>query len=530
MYSNPVIMADYSDPDVIRVGNMYYMTASSFNYTPGLPLLQSTDLVNWRLVGYAVKNLPFAHFEKPLQSKGIWAPSLRYHDDHFIITVGLPDEGIFVTESEDFTGPWSPLRCVWEGKGFIDPCPFWDSDGKAYIVHAYAKSRIGFKSRLGLLEANPLTLECEGEDSFIFFGEETQPTIEGPKVYQRNGYIYILAPAGGVKCGWQTALRSKSIKGPFEEKIILEQGLSHINGPHQGGLVDSPDGKNWFLHFQDRGIYGRVTLLQPADWEDDWPLMGTGIVSRKSPGQPVDSSEIPSQGADVSAGIEATQSSDDFFGGVPSLQWQWQANHKDNFLLPHQGNFLRLSALGKVDSGSLWDYPAILSEKITHESFDASFIIDSSGLKMDSRTGIIFSGGQYASIGVEHTEKGDWRIFYIESENSRDSEGRVEHEKDSIPLPPEFICKDLVFTLSFRANPVDKEAASTGYADKIRPSSGKCTFSISCGDFTWKAKVDPYQPQGNHWTGGRIGMYAQSLSEKNAGYADIKKVSVAAIK
>ncbi|MCR4822730.1 MAG: glycoside hydrolase 43 family protein, partial [Treponema sp.] len=385
-YTNPVILSDYSDPDVIRVGKFYYMTASSFNYTPGLPLLMSTDLVHWKLVGYAVKNLPFEHFDSPLQSKGIWAPSLRYHEGRFIITVGLPDEGIFVTESEDFTGLWSPLRCVWKGKGFIDPCPFWDSEGKAYIIHAYAKSRIGFKSRLGLLEANPVTLSCKGEDSFIFFGEESQPTIEGPKVYERKGYVYILAPAGGVKCGWQTALRAKSIKGPFEEKIILSQGNSHINGPHQGGLVDSPDGKFWFLHFQDRGIYGRVTLLQPADWKDDWPLMGSGLENGNWPGEPVDFYNCPQSIEDGEGeaeeeifGIDADECSDDFFGGLPGLQWQWQANHKSDFILFHDGKGLRLAALALGASKTIWDYPAVLSEKIASESFEANFFIDPRG-------------------------------------------------------------------------------------------------------------------------------------------------------
>lgn len=222
-YKNPIMLSDYSDPDVIRVGDTYYMTASSFHFTPGLPLLMSHDLVQWNLVGYAAPTIPLSQFDRPQHSKGIWAPALRFHNGKFIIVVGLPDEGIFVTESADFTGEWTPLRCVREAKGFIDPCPLWDDDGKAYIVHAYAKSRIGFKSRLGIFEVDPQTLDAKSEDSFIFFGEETQPTIEGPKVYKRNGLYYILAPAGGVKQGWQTALRSSSIFGPFEERIVLAQ-------------------------------------------------------------------------------------------------------------------------------------------------------------------------------------------------------------------------------------------------------------------------------------------------------------------
>ena len=525
MYHNPVILSDYSDPDVIRVGDIYYMTASSFNYTPGLPLLMSLDLVHWNLVGYAAENLPFGHFDAPIQSHGVWAPSIRYHDGRFIITVGFPDEGLFVTEAEDFTGEWTPLRCIWKGKGFIDPCPFWDSDGKAYIVHAYAKSRIGFKSRLGLLDADPQTLSCIGADRFIFDGEKTQPTIEGPKVYERNGFVYILSPAGGVKCGWQTALRAKSVEGSFEEKILLRQGNSHINGPHQGALVDSADGKFWFLHFQDRGIYGRVTLLEPADWQDDWPLMGTGVETRENPGEPVDTYPIPEKSSDMLIhGIDAAEMNDEFVGGFPSLQWQWQANHKDSFVLRHEGNFLRLAALS--GSETIWDYPAVLSEKIARESFVARFVICAGELEKGGRAGILFSGGQYASLGIEHKNDGGWKFFYIESENAEDAEKRVEIEKDSFPLPSDFCAEDLTFCLTFRANPVNEADAERGYADKTKSASGNCAFSVKCAGFDWSPNVTPYEPCGNHWTGGRIGMFAQSKKEKSAGFADIKSVHV----
>ena len=530
MYTNPIILSDYSDPDAIRVGNVYYMTASSFNYTPGLPLLMSNDLVEWKLVGYAAKNLPFEHFDNPLQSKGIWAPSIRYHDGRFIITVGLPDEGIFVTESSDFTGDWSPLRCVWKGKGFIDPCPYWDSDGKAYIVHAYAKSRIGFKSRIGLLDADPKTLLCSGEDRFIFNGEETQPTIEGPKVYERNGFVYIMAPAGGVKCGWQTALRAKSIEGPFEERIVLHQGSSHINGPHQGAFIDSTDGKSWFLHFQDRGIYGRVTLLEPAGWKDDWPLMGTGVETGTWPGEPVDSFESPySSETFAVAGTDAAECSDDFISGKPALQWQWQANHKENFVVPHDGDFLRLAALSLGKSKTIWDYPAVLTEKISSESFEAIFSLDAGGLERGGRSGVLFSGGQYASIGIEHGEDGKWKLFYLESENGADSESRLEVEKDSFPLPDDFCIADLSFSIIFRANPVNKVDADEGNADKTKPASGRCVFSAKCGNFAWKPDVDAYEPRGNHWTGGRIGMFTQSLCGNDGGYSDVKSVKVSSI-
>ncbi len=156
-YKNPVILCDYSDPDVIRVGNTFYMTASSFNFLPGLPILTSCDLVNWKLVNYACKKLPKI-YDEVQNACGIWAPSIRFHDGKFYIFFGMPDEGLFFVCAENPLAQWSDPVCVWAGRGFEDPCPLWDSDGRVWLVHAYVKSRIGFNSKLGILELDPKTL------------------------------------------------------------------------------------------------------------------------------------------------------------------------------------------------------------------------------------------------------------------------------------------------------------------------------------------------------------------------------------
>ena len=277
-FRNPILFADYSDPDVIRVGDTYYLTASSFHYTPGLPILISKDLINWKLVNYALDRVCEApgagrphedsvaiekRFQKPCHSEGVWAPTIRYHEGMFFIFYGMPDEGIYMVRAKDPLGKWEEPVCLLPGKGLIDSCPFWDEDGRAYIVHAYAKSRIGFKSILGIFEMSPDGTRAISEDKFIFDGNDpAHPaiTIEGPKVYKRDGFYYILAPAGGVRQGWQVALRSRNIEGPYEIRTVMDQGNSVINGPHQGGLVDTTDGEEWFLHFQDRGLFGRMRL------------------------------------------------------------------------------------------------------------------------------------------------------------------------------------------------------------------------------------------------------------------------------
>jgi unsaturated rhamnogalacturonyl hydrolase len=254
-----VLFADYSDPDVIRVGDRYYLTASSFANVPGLPILESKDLKEWKLLGHAIRKLG-PEFDQPQHGNGVWAPSIRHHGGWFWIYFGDPDRGIYMTRAREAKGPWEPLTLVHAAKGRIDPSPLWDDDGQMYLVHAWAKSRAGFNGVLHVNKLSPDGKRVIDEGVMVFDGREQHPTIEGPKFYKRNGYYYIFAPAGGVKRGWQTVLRAKNVYGPYEPKIILENGL------HQGGWVDA-----WFVHFQDLGAYGRVVHRNPLKWVNEWP-------------------------------------------------------------------------------------------------------------------------------------------------------------------------------------------------------------------------------------------------------------------
>lgn len=279
-YRNPVLDADWSDPDVLRVADDFYLTASSFGRAPGLPLLHSRDLVNWTLVGHALQLLePAAEFRSPRHDCGVWAPSLRHFDDRFWIFWGDPDHGIFQVNAPGIRGPWTRPHLVEEGKGLIDPCPLWDEEtGEAYLVHAWAKSRSGVKNRLtghrmrpdgtGLLDEGKVVVDADRLPGWF--------TLEGPKLYRHDGWYWILAPAGGVETGWQGAFRSRDFFGPYEERIVLEQKDTEVNGPHQGGWVRTAAGEDWFLHFQQRGAYGRVVHLQPMRWDhaDGWPVIG----------------------------------------------------------------------------------------------------------------------------------------------------------------------------------------------------------------------------------------------------------------
>lgn len=350
MYRNPILYADYSDPDVIRVGSDYYMVASSFTYVPGVPILHSQDLVHWEIINYAVRQLPFPKYDLPAHGSGAWAPAIRYHKGEFFVFIPLVDEGIFVARSRDIRGEFQ-LNCLVKAKGWIDPCPFWDNDGKAYMVFAYARSRCGIKHRLSLVEMDSDCTRLLGEPRVIFHQEDIAPTIEGPKLYRRDGYYYIFAPAGGVATGWQMALRSRNIWGPYEYRTVLFQGDTQINGPHQGGWVTDTAGKDWFVHFQDVGALGRITHLQPINWKDGWPVMGDN-------GQPVAEHPLPAENAPR----YEIATSDDFSGDTLGLQWQWQANPKPEYYAMLRPGLKLFCRANSSRENFLWYAPNALTQ------------------------------------------------------------------------------------------------------------------------------------------------------------------------
>lgn len=409
-YRNPVLYTDYSDPDAIRVGDDYFMTASSFCNTPGLPILHSKDLVNWKVINYAIKNIPYERYAVPQHGCGVWAPAIRYHDGEFIIFFPMPDEGIYVTKTRNPWGEWSEPHAIFEGKGWIDPCPFWDDDGRAYMVSAFAKSRIGFKSILHLTEMKPDCSALLDEGRHVFDGNENgQTTIEGPKLYKRNGYYYIMAPAGGVKPGWQVVMRSKNIWGPYEYRNVLVQGNTAVNGPHQGAWLDTQTGEDYFLHFQDVYAAGRIVHLQPVKWVNDWPIMGEQISG--DAGQPVMTHKKPDIGDEGRKALESFKKqngladiyapalSDDFTGGKLGLQWQWNANHSDDWY-ELTGHGIKLMALDKAVDTSIADVPNLLLQKWAAPQFAAVTEMSADSLDEGDIAGMVSLGVEYGAVAL----------------------------------------------------------------------------------------------------------------------------------
>jgi len=502
-YKNPILFSDYSDPDVIRVCNDYYMVASSFNYMPGLPVLYSKDLVNWKVISYVVDKLPFPDYDRPEYGKGVWAPSIRFHDGKFWVFFATPDEGIFMSVTTDPHKGWEPLTHVKKTKGWIDPCPFWDDDGNAYLVSAFAKSRIGFKSILHLSRMKPDGTCLLDEGVHIFDGSVKHPTIEGPKMYKRNGYYYIFAPAGGVKTGWQTVLRSKNIYGPYEDRIVMHQGKTDINGPHQGGWVDTQTGEHWFIHFQDREAYGRIVHLQPMVWVDDWPVIGKDN-DNSGTGEPVNVYKKPDVGAVFP--VQVPETSDDFDNNVLGLQWQWNANPREKwYSLRERQGYLRLYTLNNSnETGMLYYAPNILTQLFQAPEFTASAELEFSPEKTGDRAGLVILGDEYMYLAIERSEEGN-RIVCTYGSPSDD--GYTEKVVASHTAET----GKVIFRVDVR-----KEAV--------------CSFSYSFDGENFAKIGDEFKATPGRWVGARLGIFAMNPYADSAGFADFDSVTVSKIK
>lgn len=321
-----ILPYDYSDPDVTRLGKDYYMTYSTFACVPGLQILHSTDGFHWSLIDAALPDsVPgYGSMDACPAGCGVWAPSLRFHAGRFYIYYGDPDRGIYCIRSEvtdKIPCRWEPAVLVKPGKGLIDPCPLWEADGRCWLVHAFAGSRAGFKSALAVCELTSDGLQLLHDDVLVFDGHPDNPTCEGPKFHKREGYYYIFCPAGGVKTGWQLCLRSRSPYGPYECKRVLEQGTTEVNAPHQGAWVD-----NFFWHFQDVGMAGRIVHVQPLKWHKGWPVIGND-------GEPL-----------ITARPEGTTTvTEEFDSRTLPPEWQWSGNRKVQYCFHHaDSSFLRL--------------------------------------------------------------------------------------------------------------------------------------------------------------------------------------------
>jgi len=496
-FKNPILHADYSDPDAIRVGEDYYMISSSFDAVPGLPILHSKDLVNWTILGHALlRQPPYEHFSKTQHGNGVWAPALRFHRGEFYIYYPDPDFGIYMIKTKNPSSTWSAPVLVESGKGLIDPCPLWDDDGRVYLAYAYAGSRAGIKSVLAVKELNASGTSTITSGKLVYDGHLTDPTIEGPKFYKRNGFYYLFAPAGGVSTGWQLVLRSKSVYGPYQRKVVMDQGTSPVNGPHQGAWVNTQTGEDWFLHFQDKGLYGRVVHLQPMKWVDDWPVIGMDT-DRDGKGEPVMTFKKPNVGKIWP--IQTPSETDEFNGTALGLQWQWQANPKPewSFLNAAQGSLRLYTNLASDSVRNLYELPAVLMQKFPAESFSATtkLTFTPNPKLTEESTGLIVMGMSYAYIGLQSEQDGSSLVYSVCINANK---GKSEVQKKITKLKG----KEIYLRV------------------KVSPQ-GQCRFSYSINGQDFIDIPDQFTAEAGQWIGAKVGLFAIRKTQTNdSGYAD----------
>lgn len=486
-YSNPIIYADYSDPDVLRVGDDYYMVASSFTCAPGIPVLHSRDLVSWKIINHVYTGFPLSNYDRPNHGQGSWAPSIRFHDGKYMVYFCTPKEGLFVAYTDDPYKKWEMKHIVnvaqWE-----DPCPFWDEDGKAYLIHS---KLCGGPAILHRMSDDGMSLLDDGK--VVYWNAQENPTLEGLKMMKRNGWYYILAPAGGVTDGWQTALRSRNIYGPYESRKVLEEG-NGINGPHQGGLVDTPSGEWWFIHFQATPAFGRIVHLQPAGWADDWPLMGIDI-DNDGCGEPVLRYRKPVSSYNVKP--YCPQTSDEFSGTALGKQWQWMCTPEDKwYSLTARPGYIRMHPCAvPEENGNLYYAGNLLLQKTPAPNFKATTEIDLGGLSGKERCGLVTMGNYHTYLNVERN--GNHFTLYLR-------EGRYEN----CGFPPmtldsiEFNTKHIWLRVNIFSN-------------------ATCQYSYSTDGTVFNEIGDILKVTQGQWIGAKTGIFCINPSiTDGTGYAD----------
>ena len=532
-YVNPIIYADYSDPDVCRVGKDYYMTSSSFNHFPGLQILHSTDLVNWELIGAALTDYSGHRWHEvtsPRHGCGVWAPAIRYHNGEFYIYCGDPDRGIFMVKTDNPRGKWEDPVWLVEAKGYIDPCPLWDSEGRAWLTHGCAGSRAGLKSVLFIAPMSDDGCRLLDQSCIIYDGHQTQPTIEGTKFYEYNGYYYIFSPAGGVKTGWQTVLRSKNPYGPYEERVVMAQGDSPTNGPHQGAWVETQNGEHWFVHFQDIDSYGRVVHLQPMRWEDGWPIIGLDD-DGDGVGTPVQMYVKPDL---PYSGTFCPLAGDEFEINRLGLHWQWPVVPSPywSFVDAAEGALRLYSVQQPSQWRNLWDTPNLLMQKFPADNFTVTskiaFVPNPQLKEKSENCGLVVMGESYATLRLVDSPEGivlqmvecldadkvtEERVIFekkLQSENLPKPYSNVYASK-TVPPVPAVPYKECLVYFKVEVRAVEQ---------KGDVPSAECTFLYSVDGDKWhkiqsEGRDYKFKAQPGRWIGAKVGLYCNRHHSKN---------------
>ncbi len=508
-YTNPIFFDEFSDPDMIRVGNDFYLTGTTMHCMPGLPVLHSTDLVNWSFLGYAFDTLNLGdEFDlkngKEAYGQGIWAPCIRYHNGKFYIFSNVNGHGIQVYIASDPKGPWTHTSL---SSKIYDLSVLFDDDGKIYAVYNYDEVRLAeLKSDMsGVVEGTERVIIPHGNNMG-----------EGHHMYKINGKYYIISanysPVGRMQCarsdnpygpyetvvisagetmgtqrGWWTANVGKTVPEPGYIFKLTPPGINEFGAVplHQGGIVDLPDGDWWGFSMMDFRSVGRTTFLSPVTWQDGWPYFGLPGNLGRSPRTWI-KPNVPG----ASKPGAPYERSDDFSEESLKPAWQWNHNPDNSkWELNTRKSSLRLHTLPANDF--LWARNTLTQRVIGPVSF-ATTLLDASALKPGDYAGLAFLNIPYASIGIMRKDDGFVLRFYDQYKNQT-----IDEKLTSARI-------NLRATGNY-----ERDIAQFSY------STDGITF-INIGD---SIRL-PYQLK--TFQGSRYALFAYNTSGKNGGYADFE--------
>ena len=397
-YTNPVINADYPDPDIIRVGEDYYMVSSSFVAMPGIPICHSKDLINWQIIGHAYDSITFQpqyrmENEKTAYSRICWAPSIKYDKGTYYIGVNIADDGFVMFKSSKPEGPYTMHKF---DKRLYDPGFFIDEDGKKYVTHGKGKI---YLTRLKDDGTGVMNQEDKGT-VVITAPKGYEYLFEGCHTYKREGWYYVFNPALGYD-GVQMISRSRNLYGPYETKVLIKDDINYAGaGVHQGGYVETAEGESWAYTFQDRDYMGRCMMLYPMKWENDWPVVGP----EGKPGKGVVTYRKPAVKGKFK--MMYPQHSDSF--NKPQLSQVWEFNHvplKEKWSLTDRLGYFRIYA--QPARGFYWARNS-LTQKVTGPYSTGTVLLDVSGLKEGDFAGNGIMGRVMYQLGVRKKGNSYW--------------------------------------------------------------------------------------------------------------------------
>ena len=501
--ANPFIWADVPDPDIIRVGDTYYMVSTTMYFSPGAPIMKSNDLVSWEICNYVYDTYADGDVQNLSNGKhdyahGQWATSLRYKDGVFYAFFGsYGSNKSYIYKTTDIeNGTWT--RSELNGM-YHDASMMLDDNGRNYLVYGG-----GGEIKIKELNAEMTGFKQGGLEKTIFKTGLDNLAGEGSHIQKIGDYYYVFIiawPSGHPRI--ELCYRSKNIEGPYEGKTVLESGLgTYGSGVAQGGIVDTPDGKWYGVLFQDHGSVGRIPVLVPVNFQNDWPMMG---VNGKAP-------TTLTFDTDYRGAVLAK--SDDFSYGANKLQLEWQWNHNpDNkaWSVTERDGYLRLH--NEHIASNIMFARNTLTMRTEGPSCTSSVCLDTKGMKPGDYAGLSAFQFNYGNVGVRVDDNGSKYIYMSRNGGYGNNKNVVDSSDKIVTQVP--LSGDVVYLrANFNFNTVDGNYNVSNNIDKV-------SFSYSTDGSNWTAIGDTISMTYDLklFTGYRSALYSYP-TKSTGGYAD----------